>query len=145
MAVPACISLLTLGVRDLGRATAFYEALGWRRSSASVEGNVSFFATAGTVLALYGLADMAADAHLTDASLPRFRGVALAMNVRTEDEVGDILAAAEAAGGAILAPAARASWGGWTGHFADPEGWDWEVAHNPGFTLRDDGTIVLPD
>ena len=145
MTVPACISLLTLGVRDLARATAFYEALGWRRSSASVEGNVSFFHTAGTALALYGVDDMAGDAHLDVGELPAFRGVALAINVGTEDEVGQVLAAAEAAGGTILAPAARAPWGGWTGHFADPEGWDWEVAHNPGFTLRPDGTIVLPD
>jgi predicted enzyme related to lactoylglutathione lyase len=146
MTVPAIVSLLSLGVRDLARATAFYEALGWRRSSASVEGNVSFFHTTGTVVALYGLDDMAADAGLPRAdALPEFRGVALAINVGSEPEVDAVLAAAEAAGGRILAPAGRAPWGGWTGHFADTEGWDWEVAHNPGFPLRADGTVVLPD
>ena len=145
MTIPAVVSLLTLGVRDLARATAFYEALGWRTSSASVEGNVSFFHTAGTVVALYGLDDMARDAGLPAGhDLPLFRGVALSINVPTEPDVDRVLAEAEAAGGRILAPAGRAPWGGWVGHFADPEGWDWEVAHNPGFVLRGDGTIELP-
>ena len=132
MTIPAVVSLLTLGVRDLARATAFYEALGWRTSSASVEGNVSFFHTAGTVVALYGLDDMARDAGLPAGhDPPLFRGLALSINVPTEPDVDRVLAEAEAAGG-------------WVGHFADPEGWDWEVAHNPGFALRGDGTIELP-
>lgn len=144
MTVPARISLVTLGVGDLTRSTAFYESLGWKRSSASNE-EVSFFRTAGSVLALYPFDLLAADAALPAGERPPFRGVTLAINVDSEDEVERVLREAEAAGGAILKPGQRADWGGFSGYFADPDGYAWEVAFNPGFPFAPDGSLALPD
>ncbi|HZN77214.1 MAG TPA: VOC family protein [Micromonosporaceae bacterium] len=145
MSVPARLSLVTLGVTDLARATAFYAALGWPLSSASVPDQVSFFHTAGGLLALWSTAELAADANLTAAGpLPDFRGVAMAINVESPAEVDAALDAAVAAGGTILRPATETSWGGYNGYFADPDGWPWEVAHNPGWPIGDDERPVLP-
>jgi catechol 2,3-dioxygenase-like lactoylglutathione lyase family enzyme len=143
MTVPARISLVTLAVADVARATAFYEGLGWARSSISTDG-VSFFATADGVLSLYAHADFATDAGIEAGDRPPTGGVALAINVSSDDEVGDVLAQAEAAGGTVQRPASRAPWGGWFGFFADPDGHLWEVAHNPGFAFDDRGSVVLP-
>jgi uncharacterized protein len=144
MAIPARISLITIGVHDLPEMTAFYESIGWKRSSAST-GEVSFFATADSALALYSLADLAADANLEVEPLPRFRGVTLAINVESETEVDRVLREAEAAAATILKHGERAAWGGYTGYFADPEGNAWEVAYNPGFPIGADGSVQLPD
>ncbi len=70
-------------------------------------------------------------------------GVELAYNVRAPEEVSDVLAAAEQAGGTLVKPASRAEWGGTSGAFADPDGYVWEVAHNPGWTLGEDGTVRI--
>jgi uncharacterized protein len=139
------ISLITLGVQDLDRALRFYrDGLGWPVSSASVEGEVAFFRSTGAVLALYPRHLLAADAHLAlDGS--GFGGIALAQNVRERTDVDAILAQAEAAGGSILKPAVTAEWGGYHGYFADPDGYPWEIAWNPGFALRPDGSIILPE
>ena len=139
------ISLITLGVRDLDRALRFYrDGLGWPVSSASVAGEVVFFGSRGAVLALYPRDLLAADAHLPpDGS--GFGGVAFAQNVRERAEVDAILAQAAAAGGSILKPAEDAEWGGYHGYFADPDGYPWEIAWNPGFPMRPDGSIILPD
>ncbi|MGH8908741.1 MAG: VOC family protein [Egibacteraceae bacterium] len=139
------ISLVTLGVDDLDRATDFYEALGWRRSSASVEGTVTFFHAAPVVLALFGRDDLAGDAHLSLSRSDGSASVALAMNVESQDQVDRVLASAQAAGGTISKRAQRAEWGGYSGYFLDPEGHLWEVAHNPYFDLLPDGRVVLPD
>jgi uncharacterized protein len=144
MTIPPKISLVTLGVRDVEAATAFYEQLGWRLSSASVPGDVSFFHTAGGILALWGHDELAADAEVEAEPAPRFRGVALAINVASSDEVDAALAAAAAAGGTVVKPARLVEWGGYSGYFADPEGHLWEVAHNPGWPLGDDGLPILP-
>lgn len=144
MSVPARISLITLGVRDLERATAFYRQLGWRLSSASSDG-VSFFHTAGSALGLYSLESLADDAALPLEPIPAFRGITLAINMESESEVDRVLTEAEQAGGSILKPAQRVFWGGYSGYFADLDGYAWEVAHNPGFTIRPDGSIALPD
>jgi hypothetical protein len=144
MTVPARITLVTLAVKDLARATRFYEALGWKRSSIGGD-EVSFFATAGSVLALYRAELLAADLGVERGDPPVFRWVELAINVENEAEVDRVLGEAESAGGVVLKPGARADWGGYTGHFADPEGHAWEVAYNPGFTIAADGSIVLPD
>jgi uncharacterized protein len=136
----AHVSLVTLGVTDLARATSFYEALGWRRAAASVAGAVTFFH--GTpVLALFGLDDLAADARL-----PRSRpgGSSLAVNLRDEASVDALLAAAERAGASIAKPAGPTDWGGYSGYFLDPDGHLWEVAHNPGFPLDEHGRIRPP-
>jgi hypothetical protein len=145
MSVPARITLITLGVADVARATAFYRALGWPLSSASQD-SVSFFRTGGTVLALFGHADLAEDATLpATGDLPPYRGMALAINVGSEAEVDQVLADVVHAGGTVRKPAQRAFWGGFSGYFLDPDGHAWEVAHNPGFPFAPDGSIVLPE
>lgn len=141
----AHISLVTLGVDDVARATAFYEAMGWTRSSASVEGTVAFLQGGAIVLGLFGRADLEADAHLPSTPARGFAHVALAMNVASEDAVDERLATAAAAGASIPKPAEQTEWGGRSGYFADPDGHLWEVAHNPGFGLLPDGRIVLPE
>lgn len=137
------ISLITLGVRDLPRSRHFYQdGLGWPLSAASTE-DVAFFHTGGVVLALYKRELLAADANL----LPEgsgFAGIALAHNVASRELVDAALAAAQIAGGTLLKPATQAEWGGYGGYFADPDGFPWEIAWNPGFPLRADGTIDLP-
>ena len=143
MAVPARISLVTLAVDDLSRATAFYEGLGWRRSSASND-EVSFFGTADGVLALYPFDALAADAGLAPGPLPPPGRVTLAINVASEADVDQVLAEVAAAGGTVSVGAARTSWGGYLGWFRDPDGHLWEVTHNPGFPLDERGSIVLP-
>lgn len=136
--------MVTLGVADLVRCTAFYEALGWKRSSASGDG-VSFFLTSGAVLSLFPYSELAADAHLDPGERPRFSGVSLAINVASTDEVDRILAEAQAAGASILKPAEHVFWGGYSGYFADPDGNAWEIAHNPFFPLDEHGAVQLPD
>jgi len=145
MTVPAVLSLVTLGVRDVAASTRFYEALGFERSSASVEGEVSFFRTAGGLLGLYGADDLRRDAVAGPAAAAGdFRGVTLAINVGSRAVVDDALAQAEAAGAHVTKPAQETEWGGYHGYFADPDGHAWEVAHNPFWPLRADGTPQLP-
>lgn len=131
MTVPARISIITLGVADLARATAFYRAFGWEPTPYSSD-EITFIATTGSMLALFPVDDLAADAHL-DASGPTgFRGVTLAINVDTDDEVRGVLAEAEAAGGTIVKQAERSPFfDGLDGYFTDLDGHAWEVAHNP--------------
>jgi len=126
------ISLVTLGVRDLARARAFYEALGWR-SAQQPDDEIAFFQAGGMVFGLW----IALGGH----GAP---GIELAHNVRTPEEVDLVLAAAERAGATIVRLATRAEWGGYTGAFADPDGYVWEVAHNPDWRLADDGSVSLP-
>lgn len=146
MTVPNRVSLVTLGVSDVEGAAAFYERLGWTRSSASLPGVVAFFATTtGTAVGLYGAADLAADAARPGASdATAFRGFALAINVASPADVDDVLNAARDAGATVTKEGTRAEWGGYSGYFADPDGHAWEVAHNPGWPLDDDGSVTLP-
>lgn len=137
------ISLITLGVSDMGRARRFYEALGWRASSAS-QPEVTFFQLGGMAMSLYGRAELAKDANLLDVKT-EFGGIALAQNLSSEEAVDQLLAEAARAGARILKPAQRAFWGGYSGYFADPDGHPWEVAYNPGFRLEADGRLQLPD
>jgi uncharacterized protein len=134
------ISLVTLGVDDLARSRRFYEALGWRGQQ--VEGTV-FFQAGGIVVALWSRTALAEDAGVEDRG--GFGGVALAHNVRSPADADALLADAERAGATITRAPAATSWGGYTGCFADPDGHVWEVAHNPGFPLTADGSVVLPD
>ena len=141
MAVPARISLITLGVSDVARSTAFYEALGWRRSTHSAEGEVSFFATADSVLAVYDVSKLASDVGAVDPRVPAFSGITLAINMESEAEVDRVVAEAQAAGATVPKPPERTPWGGYAGFFADPDGHLWEVAHNPFFELTADGSL----
>jgi catechol 2,3-dioxygenase-like lactoylglutathione lyase family enzyme len=135
------LSLVTLGVADLARATRFYQDLGWQRGNDHAE--VVFFQLRGMIFALFGRAALAADAGLADAQGSGFGGIVLAYNARTRAEVDAVLAEAAAAGATITKPAADAFWGGYTGCFADPDGHLWEVAWNPAWTIRSDGAITL--
>ena len=125
------ISLLSLGVTDLARARAFYEALGWCDAQ-QPDDEVCFFQAGGMVLGLW--------TALGGHGAP---GIELAHNVRSPEEVSATLDEAEQAGGTVIRPAARAEWGGTSGAFADPDGYVWEVAHNPAWTLGDDGTVTI--
>lgn len=136
------LSLVTLGVTDLSRACAFYERLGWRRAMRAAEG-VAFFQLGGMALSLYPVAELAADATVPVEG-SGFRRFALALNTRTREEVDAVLAEAQGAGGTVVKPGQEAFWGGYSGYFADPEGFLWEVAWNPGFAMGADGGITLP-
>jgi uncharacterized protein len=125
------ISLVTLGVSNLAKARAFYEALGWTGARQPDE-DVCFFQAGGMVFGLW--------TALGGHGAP---GIELAHNVRSPEEVSAVLAEAERAGGTIKRAAGRAEWGGTTGAFADPDGYVWEVAHNPGWTLGDNGAITI--
>jgi len=125
------ISLVTLGVTDLDRARAFYEALGWGGAQ-QPDGEVCFFQAGGMVFGLW--------TALGGHGAP---GIELAHNVRAPAEVGQVLTEAERAGATIIRAAAQAEWGGTTGAFADPDGYVWEIAHNPGWTLSEDGSVRL--
>ena len=145
MSVPPVISLVTLGVRDVVASTRFYEQLGFALSSASVEGDVSFFRTAGGLLALWGDEDLQADAGAGELVQPgTVRGVALAINVGSEAAVDAALATAERAGARVVKPAETTDWGGYQGYFTDPDEHHWEVAFNPFWPLGPDGLPTLP-
>ena len=146
MPVPAVVSLVTLGVTDLVRSTAFYEALGWKLSSSSVPGEVSFFRTAGPIVSLYPHELLAADMRRTLVPMGAgYRGISLAINVSSEAEVDAVLVQAEQAGAAILVPAHATDWGGYSGYFADLDGHAFEVAHNPYWPIGADGLPALPE
>jgi catechol 2,3-dioxygenase-like lactoylglutathione lyase family enzyme len=136
------ISLITLGVSDVPRARAFYERLGWRGQE--VEETV-FFQAGGLALVLWGRDKLALDCGMDDTPAVGFPGFALAYNVRGPAEVDELLAAAERAGATLTRPAAETSYGGYAGVFADPDGHPWEIAHNPGFALAEDGSLIVPD
>jgi predicted lactoylglutathione lyase len=133
------VSLVTLGVRDFARARKFYEALGWQIQW--TDDDVAFFQAGGMVFALWGRDKLAEDSAVEDSG--GWGGITLAYNTRTREEVDHVLAEAEAAGARIARPAAEAFWGGYTGVFIDPEGHPWEVAHNPSWTIADDGSVRL--
>ena len=138
------LSLITLGVADLGHASRFYEALGWRRAMADAQG-VAFFQLGGMALSLFPLDDLAADAGMAPAPLPPFRGIALAHNVRERAEVDQLVAAFLRLGGALRKPAEEKVWGGYGAYVTDLDGHLWEIAWNPGFPIASDGSITLPD
>jgi predicted lactoylglutathione lyase len=143
MTIPGRLSLVTLGVTDIARSTAFYESLGWRLSTSSQPGIVSFFATDGSRLGLYGHDALAHDATIETNPPPRYRGVTISINLESERAVDAAIASAVGAGGTLVKPGAKADWGGYSGYFADPDGHLWEVAFNPYWPLGDDGLPVL--
>jgi catechol 2,3-dioxygenase-like lactoylglutathione lyase family enzyme len=134
------VSLITLGVSDIDRARAFYDALGWHGTSP--DGEVVFYQAGGMVLALWSRDLLREDSVVEDGG--GWGGVTLALCVRDPAEVDAVLAQAESAGARIGRPGAPTFWGGYSGIFVDPDGHPWEVAHNPGWRLDDDGTVHLP-
>jgi uncharacterized protein len=138
------ISVITLGVTDLPRAIRFYRnGLGFP-TKAKDDASIAFFETTGTRFALYPFDKLAED---ISPEMPHtrgtFSGITLSHNVRTRDEVAQVLALAESAGGKILKPAQDVFWGGHSGYFADPNGHHWEVVWNPHFPLAEDGTLLI--
>jgi uncharacterized protein len=135
------VSLITLGVRDLPRARAFYEGLGWT-TRAGPEDDVVFFQAGGMVLALWDRARLAEDSGVEDAG--GWGGTTLAYNVRAPAEVDAVIDEARAAGAGIVRGPGETFWGGYSAAFTDPDGHPWEVAHNPRWTIREDGSVELP-
>lgn len=136
------VSLVTLGVADVGRARRFYEELGW--AGQEVEETV-FFQAGGMAVVLWGREKLAADSGIDDRGTDGFGGVALAQNVRTRAEVDEVVAAARRAGATVTREPAETFYGGYAGCFTDLDGHVWEIAHNPAFTLEADGSLTLPD
>jgi uncharacterized protein len=134
------VSLITLGVADLGRARSFYEALGWT-TGAKPEDDVVFFQAGGMIVALWDRGNLAEDTVVEDNG--GWGGITLAHNVRSPQEVDAVLSAAAAVGATIARPGAETFWGGYSGVFIDPDGHPWEVAHNPAWTIREDGSTSL--
>jgi catechol 2,3-dioxygenase-like lactoylglutathione lyase family enzyme len=135
------LSLITLGVRDLARARAFYEALGWT-TRAGAEDDVVFFQAGGMVIALWDRATLAEDSGVEDGG--GWGGMTLAYNGRSPEEVDAVIEEARSAGASIVREPAETFWGGYSAAFTDPDGHPWEVAHNPRWTIRGDGSIELP-
>jgi catechol 2,3-dioxygenase-like lactoylglutathione lyase family enzyme len=135
------ITAITLGVDDLSRAKAFYEALGWR-SNTPPEMEVAFFQAGGMVLALWDREKIAEDSGVELGS--GYGGVTLAYNGHSPAEVDAVIAEARAAGATITREPGETFWGGYAGVFVDPDGHPWEVAHNAGWVLAEDGTVTLP-
>jgi uncharacterized protein len=140
-AVEPRLSLVTLGVSDLARARAFYEKLGWRGQEAE---ETVFFQAGPMALILWGRDKLADDSGVADEPRGAFDGVVLAQNVRSAVEVDAIAVAAAEAGAEVTRAPAPTFYGGYAMCFRDPDGHVWEIAHNPGFTLGDDGSITLP-
>ena len=136
------ISLITLGVADIARSRAFYEALGWTASGAS-KPEVVFFQGNGLALALYGRGALAEDAEAEDRP-SGFSGITLAYNGRSEAEVDEVFALALKAGAQAVKIPRKTFWGGYSGYFADPDWHLWKVAFNPFFPLDEAGNLTLP-
>lgn len=137
------VSLITLGVADLDRSRAYYRAIGWQEHPRSVEGT-TFYQMQGSVLALYGMRDLAADQGRPSAKLGT-GAVTLAQNFETEAEVDAAVDRAVAAGGRELKRPELVFWGGYSGYVADPDGHVWEYAVNPFWPLAGDGSLTLPE
>lgn len=136
------VSLITLGVSDIARSRAFYEQLGWRGQE--VEGTV-FFQAGGQALVLWGRDQLAADACVADDGQSSFAGIALAHNVRSAEEVDQVMRSAASAGAMVTRTPSTTFYGGYAGCFRDPDGHVWEIAFNPGFPLDDAGRLTVPD
>ena len=134
------VSLVTLGVADLDRARSFYAELGWTSDSKPEDG-VVFFQAGGMIVGLWGRSDLAQDCRVHDSG--GFGGIALAHNVRSPEEVDAVLAQAAGAGAVVTRAGAPTFWGGYSGVFVDLDGHPWEVAHNPHWTLHEDGSVAL--
>ncbi|MEP3439614.1 MAG: VOC family protein [Hoeflea sp.] len=138
------ITLITLGVADVAVSTAFYEKLGFKRSSASND-SVSFFHMNGTVLGVFGRDALAADAGLEPTAAQSFEGVSLAHNLGSKEEVDAAWEFAVECGAGPVKKPHEVFWGGYSGYFSDPDGHLWELAYNPFMELGEDGHMILPD
>ncbi len=142
--IPARVSIVTLGVRDLASMRAFYRGLGWHEGI-STEGFAAFN-TGGAVLALFPLDDLARDANTAapPGESGGFKGVTLALKVEEKAQVDEVIAEVRAAGGRDAKEPIDAVWGGRSAYFSDPEGNLWEVAWMPGSSFDERGSLILP-
>jgi len=134
------VSLITLGVGDVGAAKAFYE--GPRGRPALEVEDTAFFQAGGSILGLWGRGKLERDSAVTDAG--GWGGITLAHNVGSQEQVDRVIEEARAAGARIGREPATTAWVGYSGVFVDPDGHPWEVAHNPGFQLDNDGNVTIP-
>lgn len=134
------LSVLTLGVKDLARSKRFYVGLGWKPVFENEE--IVFFQAGGMVFGLFRGEGLAKDLNADSTSFGR-AAMAMGYNVRSKAEVDPLLARAEAAGATILKPARVAEWGGYSGYFADPDGFAWEIAWNPNWTVESNGNLTF--
>ena len=142
----ARLTVITLGVGDMRVSSAFYEALGFARKFRATGEEVAFFETGGAVIGLYPWSKLALDAAQPDQPRPSaFRGVTLAWNCRTAEEVDAVLAFAVAKGAVLMKSAHRTDYSGYSGYFADPDGHPWEVVVAPGIEVGEDRRVHLPD
>lgn len=134
------VNLVTLGVQDVQVSRRFYsQGLGWT-PLLDLDGIVFYQIGKGLALALFPLADLGADTgHAATAGT----SFTLAQNVDSPAAVDTVMASARAAGATVLKEPQRAAFGGYHGYFADPDGHRWEVCHNPGWSVADDGTVTL--
>lgn len=137
------VTLITLGVADLDRARAFYQAWGWQMHPSSQD-SVTFYQMNGAVLALFGLQDLAEDQGRPDARLGT-GAITLAQNCADDAETDAVFDAAIAAGATVLKRPEKVFWGGYSGYFTDPDGHVWEIATNPFWSLAEDGSLTLPN
>jgi catechol 2,3-dioxygenase-like lactoylglutathione lyase family enzyme len=137
------VSFITLGVADLDRSRAFYEALGWKAHPSGEGKGIVFFQAGGLVVALFPREELAHDAGAENTPPGGFRGIAIAHNTRSEAEADAVMAQAMAAGATISKPMGKVFWGGYSGYFADPDGHLWELCFNPYATLSKDGSLTL--
>jgi predicted lactoylglutathione lyase len=135
------VSLVTLGVSDLARSRAFYEALGWQSDSKPEDG-VVFFQSGSMVFGLWSRDELAKDSEVADSG--GWGGITLAYNVGSPAEVDAFLARARNAGATIARSGGATFWGGYNGVFIDPDGHPWEIAHNPFWNLAENGDVTLP-
>jgi uncharacterized protein len=142
MTVAARLSIVTLGVADLARSVAFYEALGWSRMPGGEPDVIEWFATSGSVIGLFPHDELAKDAGVPAEPSTGFRGVTLAMNFGSEGEVDAAFADAIAAGASSIKTPIGTDWGGYSGYFGDPDGHYWEVAFAPGIRLDAEGRVL---
>jgi len=139
--VPQRISLITIGARDLPSLRAFYKRLGWAETEISSD-TYTVFKTAGVLLSLFPIDELARDAGVEIVEHHGFNGITLAINVDTPEQVDEVIASVKQAGGQIIREPSDAFWGGRTSYFSDPEGYFWEVAWNPTALFDERGAML---
>jgi catechol 2,3-dioxygenase-like lactoylglutathione lyase family enzyme len=143
VSIPARVTVVTIGARDLTALAAFYDALGWQRGESSADDFV-IYRMAGAALALYPLETLAEDAHVEAGMGAGYRGVTFGVNVERKEQVDEAIATAQGAGAVVTKPPEDAFWGGRSAYFADPEGNLWEVAWAPMFKFDERGALIVP-
>jgi uncharacterized protein len=137
------ISFVTIAVNDFQKELSFYkDVLGWQPFNV-IEGTIAFFKVGSFVFSLCSYKELSEDVGAELETKP-YLGFTLSQNLPSEQAVNEIFESIRKAGGTITKEPTRASWGGYSGYFTDPEGHLWEVAHNPQFEYDAEGTMLLP-